>query len=45
MLTDDEVLRLAIQCQLLTTNNRSGYHAQALLDFAKLIQQATLNTK
>jgi hypothetical protein len=36
-MTQDEIIRMAVKCQLLTTSNRDGLYAQALEDFAKLV--------
>jgi hypothetical protein len=38
-MTRDEILRMAIQCQLVDTNNRTGIYVDALHEFAKLIAQ------
>lgn len=40
MLKQDEILRMAIECQLMTTANRDGVYAQALESFAKLVAKA-----
>jgi hypothetical protein len=36
-MTQDEIIRMAVKCQLLTTSNRDGLYAQALEAFAKLV--------
>jgi len=36
-MTQDEIIRMAVECQLLTTSNRDGLYAQALEAFAKLV--------
>jgi hypothetical protein len=36
-MTDDDILRAAIECQLLTTGNREGFYSEALIFFAKLV--------
>ena len=33
----DEIIRFAIQCHLVTTDNRDGYYMDALTEFAKLV--------
>ena len=38
-MTQDEIIRMAVKCQLLTTSNRDGLYAQALEDFAKLVAE------
>jgi hypothetical protein len=38
-MTQDEIIRMAVKCQLLTTSNRDGLYAQALEAFAKLVAQ------
>jgi len=35
----DEIIRMAVECQLLTTSNRDGLYAQALEAFAKLVAE------
>ena len=39
-MTQDEIIRMAVECQLLTTSNREGIYAQALVSFAKLVAEA-----
>jgi len=39
----DEILRMAIQCQLVNTNNRTGIYVDALHEFAKLVAQHERN--
>jgi hypothetical protein len=36
-MTDNDILRAAIECQLLTTGNREGFYSEALIFFAKLV--------
>jgi hypothetical protein len=36
-MTQDEIIRMAVKCQLLTASNRDGLYAQALEAFAKLV--------
>jgi hypothetical protein len=36
-MTQDEIIRMAVECQLLTTSPRDGLYAQALEAFAKLV--------
>ena len=36
-MTQDEIIRMAVKCQLLTASNRDGLYAQALETFAKLV--------
>ena len=36
-MTDDDILRMAIECQLVTTENREGIYSEALMRFAKLV--------
>jgi hypothetical protein len=36
-MTQDEVIRMAIQCQLVNTSNRDGIYMDALQAFAKLV--------
>lgn len=36
-MTQDEVIRLAIQCNLVTTGNRDGLYMDALTEFANLV--------
>lgn len=36
-MTKDDVIRFAVECQLLTTANRDGVYADALEAFAKLV--------
>jgi phosphoribosyl-dephospho-CoA transferase len=38
-MTQDEIIRMAVKCQLLTTSNRDGLYAQALEAFAKLVAE------
>ena len=38
-MTQDEIIRMAVKCQLLTTSNRDGLYAQALETFAKLVAE------
>ena len=35
---NDKVIRMAIECQLMTTSNRTGIYADALQKFADLIR-------
>ena len=36
----DEIIRLAVQCQLVTTGNRDGFYMDALERFATLVAAA-----
>ena len=36
-MTQDEIIRFAIQCRLVTTGNRDGLYMDALTEFANLI--------
>ena len=36
-MTQDEIIRFAIQCHLVTTGNRDGLYMDALTEFAKLV--------
>ena len=36
-MTDDDILRMAIECQLVTTGNREGIYSEALIRFAALV--------
>lgn len=38
----DEILRLAVECQLLTTENRNGIYAGALIRFANRVHAKAL---
>jgi len=38
-MTQDEIIRMAVKCQLLTTSNRDGLYAQALEAFAELVAE------
>jgi len=38
-MTEDEVIRMAVQCQLVNTSNRDGIYMDALQAFAKLVAQ------
>jgi hypothetical protein len=38
-MTDDDILRMAIECQLVTTGNREGIYAEALMRFARMAMQ------
>ena len=37
-MTKDEIIRFAIKCKLVNTNNRDGIYMDALIDFAKLVE-------
>jgi hypothetical protein len=37
-MTQDEIIRFAIQCHLVTTGNRDGLYMDALTEFAKLVE-------
>jgi hypothetical protein len=37
-MTQDEIIRFAIQCRLVTTGNRDGLYMDALTEFAKLVE-------
>jgi len=39
-MTQDEIIRMAVECQLLTTSPRDGLYAQSLEAFAKLVAEA-----
>jgi hypothetical protein len=36
-MTQDEIIRFAIQCRLVTTGNRDGLYMDALTEFAHLV--------
>lgn len=36
-MTQDEIIRFAIQCRLVTTGNRDGVYMDALTEFANLV--------
>ncbi len=36
-MTQDEIIRFAIQCRLVTTGNRDGLYMNALTEFANLV--------
>ena len=36
-MTQDEIIRFAIQCRLVTTGNRDGLYMDALMEFANLV--------
>lgn len=36
-MTQDEIIRFAIQCRLVTTGNRDGIYMDALTEFANLV--------
>ena len=36
-MTQDEIIRFAIQCRLVTTGNRDGLYINALTEFANLV--------
>ena len=36
-MTQDEIIRFAIQCHLVTTGNRDGVYMDALTEFAQLV--------
>lgn len=36
-MTQDEIIRFAIQCRLVTTGNRDGLYIDALMEFANLV--------
>ena len=36
-MTHDEIIRFAIQCNLVTTGNRDGLYMDALMEFANLV--------
>ncbi len=38
-MTQDEIIRFAIQCRLVTTGNRDGLYMDALTEFAKLVAE------
>jgi hypothetical protein len=38
-MTDDNILRMAIECQLVTTGNREGFYSEALMRFARMAMQ------
>ena len=37
-MTQDDIIRFAIKCKLVNTNNRDGIYMDALIDFAKLVE-------
>jgi hypothetical protein len=39
-MTQDELIRLAVQCQLVTAGNRDGLYMNALTEFANLVAAA-----
>lgn len=39
-MTRDDIIRMAIKCQLVTTGNRDGIYMDALEDFANLVAAA-----
>ena len=39
-MTRDDIIRMAIKCQLVTTSNRDGIYADALQRFAALVAAA-----
>ena len=41
-MTQDEIIRFAIQCRLVTTGNRDGLYMDALTEFAKLVAAKAL---
>ena len=36
-MTQDEIIRIAVQCQLLTAGNRDGIYADELIKFVNLV--------
>lgn len=38
-MTQEDVIRMALSCQLLDTSNRDGLYAQGLEEFAKLVAE------
>ncbi len=38
-MTKDDIIRFAIKCKLVNTNNRDGIYMDALIDFAKLVAE------
>jgi hypothetical protein len=36
-MTEDEIIRFAIQCHLVTTGNRDGLYMDSLIEFAHLV--------
>lgn len=36
-MTQDEIIRFAIQCHLVTTGNRDGLYMDSLIEFANLV--------
>ena len=42
-MTRDELIRIAVQCQLVTAGNRDGVYMDALEKFAELVVAATRN--
>lgn len=36
-MTQEEIIRFAIQCRLVTTGNRDGLYMDALMEFANLV--------
>jgi hypothetical protein len=41
-MTQDEIIRFAIQCRLVTTGNRDGLYMDALMEFANLVAAKAL---
>ena len=41
-MTQDEIIRFAIQCRLVTTGNRDGLYMDALTEFANLVAAKAL---
>lgn len=41
-MTKDEIIRMAVQCQLVTTSNRDGVYINALESFANLVISARI---
>jgi hypothetical protein len=39
-MTRDDIIRLAVQCQLVNAGNREGLYMDALAEFAKLVAAA-----
>jgi hypothetical protein len=37
-MTKDDIIRFAIKCKLVNTNNRDGIYMDALIDFANLVE-------
>ena len=41
-MTDDEIIEMAVKCYLISSGNREGFYGDALIQFAKLVEEKTL---